>query len=118
MIAIAIGTVVVGLLIMGMFIAYSDDRDRIEQSRGESTEIQGDRIREDVGGELYLNRTMRLTNEWGAATAVTGVMVRCDDGRVITADADIDIPTTGGVISDTQIGDRIQQLRAQCSTPP
>ena len=118
MIAVAIGIVVIGILMMGMFIMYNDERDRIAQQRETSTEIQGDRIREDVGARLELTGDVNVTNDWGEATQVTGLMVRCDDGRVITADEDVRIPTTGGLIpSETGMGDDIRSLLARCAAP-
>ena len=119
MIAVAIGTVIIGVIIMGMFIAYNDDRDRIAQQRETSTEIQGDRIREDVGATLELTGDLNVTNDWGEATQVTGLMVRCDDGRVITADENVRIPTTGGLVrnDETGMGDDIRRLLARCATP-
>ena len=118
MIAVAIGIVVIGILMMGMFIMYNDERDRIAQQRETSTEIQGDRIREDVGARLELTGDVNVTNDWGEATQVTGLMVRCDDGRVITADEDVRIPTTGGLIeAETGMGDDIRGLLARCAAP-
>ena len=118
MIAVAIGVVIVGILIMGMFIMYNDERDRIAQTRETSTEIQGDRIREDVDGTLGLHNNINFTNDWGATTAVKGIMVRCDDGEVITLDADIPIPASGGVISNaTDVGKDIRDLLAKCGAP-
>lgn len=115
MIAVAIGVVIIGIIIMGMFIAYNDDRDRIAQKREASTETQGDRIREDVDAMLGLDGNINFTNDWGEATQVTGVMVRCDDGRVITADEDVRIPSTGGMISNaTDMDDKIRRLLARC----
>ena len=115
MIAVAVGVVVIGVLIMGMFVMYNDERDRIAQNRETSTEIQGDRIREDVDATLGLDGNINFTNDWGAATQVTGIMVRCDDGRVITSDEDVRIPSTGGVISnETDMDDRIRRLLARC----
>ena len=117
-IAVAIGTVIVGVLIMGMFIMYNDERDRIAQQRETSTEIQGDRIREDVGATLGLDGNINFTSDWGAATEVKGIMVRCDDGRVITSDEDVRIPSTGGMISNsTDMDDKIRDLLSRC-TPP
>ena len=117
-IAVAIGTVVICILIMGMLIMYSDERDRIAQQRETSTEIQGDRIREDVGATLELTGDNNVTNEWGEATQVTGPMVRCDDGRVITADEDVSIPTTGSVIeASAGMGDDMRDLLARCAAP-
>lgn len=118
MLAVAIGTVIIGVIIMGMFITYNSERDRIAQQREESTEIQGDRIREDVGATLELTGHVNVTNDWGQATQVTGLMVRCDDGRVITADEDVRIPTTGGLINaSTGMGDDIRTLLARCALP-
>ena len=103
---------------MGMFIVYNTERDRIAHDRETSTEIQGDRIREDVDGMLDLHHNLNFTNDWGAATEVKGIMVRCDDGRVITLDADIPIPATGGVISNaTDVGRDIRDLLDRCGAP-
>lgn len=119
MIAVAIGVVIVGILIMGMFIVYNTERDRIAHDRETSTEIQGDRIREDVGGTLGLHGNINLTNDWGAATTVNGIMVRCDDGRVITSDEDIPIPSTGITIPNTStlMDDTIRRMLAECGAP-
>lgn len=118
MIAVAIGTVIVGVLIMGMFIMYNDERDRIAQQRETSTEIQGDRIREDVGATLGLDGNINFTNDWGAATEVKGIMVRCDDGRVITSDEDVRIPSTGAMIpNSTDMDDKIRDLLGRCNPP-
>ena len=118
-IAVAIGVVIVGILIMGMFIVYNTERDRIAHDRETSTEIQGDRIREDVGGTLGLHGNINLTNDWGAATTVNGIMVRCDDGRVITSDEDIPIPSTGITIPNTStlMDDTIRRMLAECGAP-
>ena len=104
---------------MGMFIMYNDERDRIAHDRETSTEIQGDRIREDVGGTVGLHGNINLTNDWGAATEVKGIMVRCDDGEVITLDADILIPATGGVFSNASgVGNDIRDLLVtRCGAP-
>ena len=117
-IAVAIGTVIAGVLIMGMFIMYNDERDRIAQQREASAEIQGYRICEDIGATLGLDGNINFTNNWGAATEVKGILVRCDDGRVIASDEQQRIPASGGTISNsTDMDDKIRDLLARCNPP-
>ena len=118
-IALAIGLVIMAVLIMGMFIMYNDERDRIAQQRETSTEIQGERIREDIGMQIGIDGSINFTNDWGAATSVEGIMVRCDNGTVITSDIDFRIPSTGGMLGNDsdisiEVDGMVQRLLAQC----
>ena len=78
-------------MIIGMFIMYNDEHNRIAQTRETPTEIQGIAYARTWTGRWDCTTTSTLRTTGGDDPVKD--MVRCDDGEVITLEADIPIST-------------------------
>ena len=97
MIVVAIGITVIGIAILGGFLAYDSQRDNIERVREKTTAIQNDRLREELQFE-QLQGGIAATNTWGYQSRITGILVLCDDGHTITTSYDFVVPPGDSVI--------------------
>ena len=117
MIAVAIGVVIVAMLLMGMFIVYNEERDRIEGIRKDAAATQNDRQKEDLTIVVDEDGNTTITNEWASTTTVRGLMVRCPDGTMVTEEAEFDVGATGLASARStpgSIADRLAALESQC----
>ncbi len=122
-IIVAIGIVVIAITIIGMFVTYNNSQSVISQQKEESNMIQNERVKEDIAVKLVFNHTgsdstmnLIMNNTWGDASAVSGLMIKCDDGRIFTESQDGDIVHGSNDDFADTLESTIDALKQKCAT--
>lgn len=97
MIALGVGMAAMAVLAAGMLLEYYAERDRIERVRDIHDEIRISRLREDVSA-THQDPGILLENRWGGDTQITGLIVICDGGAILTAPLNHSVPAGGAIL--------------------
>ena len=97
MIALGVGMAAMAVLAAGMLLEYYAERDRIERVRDIHDEIRISRLREDVSA-THQNPGILLENRWGGDTQITGLIVICGGGAILTAPLNHSVPAGGAIL--------------------
>ncbi|ABK77324.1 hypothetical protein CENSYa_0691 [Cenarchaeum symbiosum A] len=101
MIIVAVGITAMAIVILGTFVAYNADRDRVHQVQEASNRIVNERIKEDVEAGLD-GKNLTIRDRWGGTSEITGLLVQCDDGRLLTVNAtrgELEGPRGAGIVA-------------------
>lgn len=111
MIALAVGISAMAVLTAGILLDYTIERDRVERVREGSDAVQAERVHERLEAK-YDDDSVRVRNLWGGQSTLTGIIVICDDGTILTGEAD---QTIGAGRTETiRIMDDINEVREGC----
>ncbi|MCE2508313.1 MAG: hypothetical protein J4G04_03300 [Nitrosopumilaceae archaeon] len=97
MIALGVGMAAMAVLAAGMLLEYYAERDRIERVRDISDEVRAARLRESVSA-THQHPGILLENRWGGDTQITGLIVICDGGAILSAPLNHSVPAGGSIL--------------------
>lgn len=86
-IALAVGISAMAVLTAGILLDYTVERDRVERVRDDSDAVQAMRVHERLEAK-YGDDVVTVRNLWGGDSTLTGIVVICDDGTILTGEAD------------------------------
>ena len=116
MIPIALGIVAIAVMTLAAFHWYDASRERVEQARDHSVQIENERLKEDI--LVQYSDDIRIEKLWSGKTRLTGVVTECNDGSLLTAQCRIDVhgivlnPSCG----NASLADVIASLEQQCNS--
>lgn len=84
MIAMAVGIALIGFLVISTFVYYDLTRKAVLRAEEGARENDGRRMSEDLTAKLG-DGDLSVEREWGGSSAITGVIVQCDSGRLVGA---------------------------------
>lgn len=115
MIAVAIGMVIIVGMALAMFVTYDSLQSNVDNTRRISTEAASERGREEISVEIGGGGGATIDSDWAEQTSITGLMVRCADGTIMTEDADLTVsPANTLTLSNDTIHARIEAMGAGC----
>lgn len=112
-IALAVGISAMAVLTAGILLDYTIERDRVERVRDGSDAIQADRVRERLEAKYDDDDAVTVRNLWGGDSALTGIVVVCDDGTILTGEANHTVGA--GRTATIRMLPDINSVRAGCS---
>lgn len=115
MIAVAIGMVIIVGMALAMFATYDSLQSQVDRTREMSAESATERGREEISVELGGDGRVTIDSDWTEQSSITGLMVRCPDGTIITEDADLTVnPANVMEVSNATIHARLAAMGAGC----
>ena len=112
MIALAVGISAMAVLTAGILLDYTAERDLVERVRDGSDAIQTDRVREHLQAK-YQDDSVRVRSLWGGQSTITGIVVVCGDGAILTASTSHTVGA--GQTDDIRMNREIDRVRGGCS---
>ena len=112
MIALAVGISAMAVLTAGILLDYTAERDLVERVRDGSDAIQTDRVREHLQAK-YQDDSVRVRSLWGGQSTITGIVVVCGDGTILTASTGHTVGA--GQTDDIRMTREIDRVRGGCS---
>ena len=96
MIVLAITAIAAITILLGLGMLYFTQQGAVDQQKEVSLQNQNERIKEELEVTFSTDGEINVKNRAAEDTMITGIMVKCDDGQILTKDFEIPISSSGG----------------------